>query len=227
MRTEMPETNAGTVARAGARGLVGAMAMTGVRTVTAAVGPHEQSPPEAIVDQRLPVLRRVPERHQRAFTELLHWTYGTMTGAAYGMLPRRVRAHPASGPVYGLVAWLGFEIGMAPALGVRHVHEHGVAWRAGMVLDHLLYGVIVGGPSTVKLIGHSARSASTVRSASPLTLTTRSESLNCSSPVLMLTAMKASARASSAAAITANREMRELSVMPEGPYSDEDLYVRK
>jgi len=145
MRTEMPEMNAGTVARAGARGLVGAMAMTGVRTVTAAVGPHEQSPPEAIVDQRLPVLRRVPERHQRAFTELLHWTYGTMTGAAYGMLPRRVRAHPASGPVYGLVAWLGFEIGMAPALGVRHVHEHGVAWRAGMVLDHLLYGVIVGG----------------------------------------------------------------------------------
>lgn len=145
MRTETPETNAGTVARAGARGLVGAMAMTGVRTVTAAVGPHEQSPPEAIVDQRLPVLRRVPERHQRAFTELLHWTYGTMTGAAYGMLPRRVRAHPASGPVYGLVAWLGFEVGMAPALGVRHVHEHGVAWRAGMVLDHLLYGVIVGG----------------------------------------------------------------------------------
>ncbi len=145
MRTEMPETNAGTVARAGARGLVGAMAMTGVRTVTAAVGPHEQSPPEAIVDQRLPVLRRVPERHQRAFTELLHWTYGTMTGAAYGMLPRRVRAHPASGPVYGLVAWLCFEVGMAPALGVRHVHEHGVAWRAGMVLDHLLYGVIVGG----------------------------------------------------------------------------------
>lgn len=145
MRTEMPETNAGTVARAGARGLVGAMAMTGVRTVTAAVGPHEQSPPEAIVDQRLPVLRRVPERHQRAFTELLHWTYGTMTGAAYGMLPRRVRAHPASGPVYGLVAWLGFEVGIAPALGVRHVHEHGVAWRAGMVLDHLLYGVIVGG----------------------------------------------------------------------------------
>lgn len=145
MRTETPETNAGTVARAGARGLVGAMAMTGVRTVTAAVGPREQSPPEAIVDQRLPVLRRVPERHQRAFTELLHWTYGTMTGAAYGMLPRRVRAHPASGPVYGLVAWLGFEIGMAPALGVRHVHEHGVAWRAGMVLDHLLYGVIVGG----------------------------------------------------------------------------------
>lgn len=145
MRTEMPEMNAGTVARAGARGLVGAMAMTGVRTVTAAVGPREQSPPEAIVDQRLPVLRRVPERHQRAFTELLHWTYGTMTGAAYGMLPRRVRAHPASGPVYGLVAWLGFEVGMAPTLGVRHVHEHGVAWRAGMVLDHLLYGVIVGG----------------------------------------------------------------------------------
>ena len=72
MGSRMPERNAGTVVRAGARGLVAAMAMTGARTVTAAVGPHEQSPPEAIVEKHLPVLRRLPQRHREALTELFH-----------------------------------------------------------------------------------------------------------------------------------------------------------
>lgn len=145
MGSDMPKRNAGTVARAGARGLVAAMAMTGARTVTAAVGPHEQSPPEAIVEQRLPFLRRLPERHRQAVTELFHWTYGAAGGAAYGFLPRRLRSNPLSGPVYGLVIWLGFEAGIAPALGVSHVHERGFAWRAVVALDHVLYGVVVGG----------------------------------------------------------------------------------
>ncbi|XRQ11961.1 hypothetical protein ACN3XK_14045 [Actinomadura welshii] len=144
MRKDMPERDAGTVVRAGARGMVAAMAMTGLRTVTAAVGPREQSPPEAIVDQRLPLLHRLPERYQQAFTEVFHWTIGAAGGTAYGFLPRRIRSHPASGPAYGLLFWIGFEA-VAPALGVRYVHEHGVAWRAGVLLDHLLYGVVVGG----------------------------------------------------------------------------------
>ncbi|WP_207945667.1 hypothetical protein [Actinomadura sp. 7K534] len=145
MGSRMPERSTGTVVRAGARGLVGAMAMTGVRTVTAAVGPREQSPPEAIVEQRVPLVSGLPERHEAAVTELLHWTYGAAGGAAYGLLPRGVRSRPASGPVYGLLIWLGFEVGIAPLLGVHHAHEHGVAWRAGTALDHLLYGIVVGG----------------------------------------------------------------------------------
>ncbi|HEY8479654.1 MAG TPA: hypothetical protein VIL71_07475 [Spirillospora sp.] len=145
MKADTPHRNAGTIVRAGARGLVGAMAMTGVRTVTAAIGPREQTPPEAIVDQRLPFLRALPERHRGAVTELLHWAYGTAGGVMYGCLPRRVRAHPVAGPLFGLGIWIAFEAGIAPALRVRHAHEHGVAWRVGTALDHLLYGVIVGG----------------------------------------------------------------------------------
>ncbi|MFG2090616.1 MULTISPECIES: hypothetical protein [unclassified Spirillospora] len=145
MGADMPERDAGTVVRAGARGLVAAMAMTGARTVTAAVGPHEQSPPEAIVKQHLPALRKLPDRHREALTELFHWTYGAAGGTVYGLLPRRIRSNPLSGPVYGLVIWLGFEAGIAPVLGVRHVHEHGFEWRAVVALDHLLYGIVVGG----------------------------------------------------------------------------------
>ncbi|WP_433461421.1 hypothetical protein [Spirillospora sp. CA-128828] len=140
-----PRARGPAVARAGARGLVAAMAMTGVRTVTATVGPHEKSPPEAIVERHVPVVRRLPEPYREAATELAHWAYGAGGGAVFGMLPAGFRRHPAAGPAYGLAVWLGFEAGIAPLLGVRHVHERGVAWRAVVALDHVLYGIVVAG----------------------------------------------------------------------------------
>ncbi|TMR00749.1 hypothetical protein ETD83_15955 [Actinomadura soli] len=145
MKPLIRSRDTGAIVRAGARGLVAAMAMTGARTVTAAMGPHEKSPPEAIVEKHLPLVYRLPERHREAVIELAHWTYGSAGGAAYGMLPERVRAHGASGPVYGLVFWLGFEIGIRPLLGVKHAHERRVAWRIVLALDHVLYGLVVAG----------------------------------------------------------------------------------
>lgn len=134
------------VARAGARGLVGAMAMTGLRTVTAAIGPTEESPPEAIVEERAPELvRRLPERSRHAVIEMAHWTYGTGGGVVFGLLPARVRRHPAAGPAYGVAIWLAFELGIAPVLGVRYARQRRVLWRVLVALDHVLYGVVVGG----------------------------------------------------------------------------------
>ncbi|TDC58285.1 hypothetical protein E1281_01925 [Actinomadura sp. KC345] len=157
MGSDMPARNAGTVVRAGARGLVAAMAMTGVRTVTAAVGPHEETPPEAFVKEHLPFLGKLPPRHQEALTELFHWTYGAAGGVAYGLLPRGIRGSTLSGPLYGLAIWLGFEAGIAPMLGVRHVHEHGFQWRAAVALDHVLYGVVVGGRLAPEPAGSGGR----------------------------------------------------------------------
>jgi hypothetical protein len=122
------------------------MAMTGLRTVTAAVGRQEQSPPEAIVEEKAPgIVRRLPERSRNAVIEVAHWTYGTGGGLVFGMLPAGVRGHPAAGPAYGLAIWLAFELGIAPALGVRHVHRRRVLWRALVALDHVLYGLVVAG----------------------------------------------------------------------------------
>jgi hypothetical protein len=134
------------VIRAGARGLVAAMAMTGTRTVTAAVGPEEKSPPEALVEKHGP--RRVQElspRHREAVTELLHWAYGTGGGILFGVLPPRFRTHVAAGPVYGLVLWLTFELAIAPALGLEHTRHRQALWRAVLAFDHVLYGVVVSG----------------------------------------------------------------------------------
>lgn len=122
------------------------MAMTGVRTVTAAMGAEETSPPEAIVEKHAPErVRRLPGRQRQAITELAHWTYGAGGGVMFGVLPDRVRDHPLSGPVYGLAIWLAFELALAPALGVKHTHRHKALWRAALALDHLLYGIVVGG----------------------------------------------------------------------------------
>lgn len=135
-----------TLVRAAARGLVAAMAMTGVRTVTAAVGGHDKSPPEAIVEKHAPErVRRMPRRRREAVTEVVHWLYGAAGGAVFGLLPRRVRTHRAAGPVYGLSIWLAFELGIAPLLGVRHARERPALWRAVVAADHILYGIVVAG----------------------------------------------------------------------------------
>lgn len=139
-------TNWRATARAGTRGLVGAMAMTGLRTVTAAVGRRDESPPEAIVEARAPaVVGRLPERPRHAVIEVLHWTYGAGGGVVFGLLPARIRRHQAAGPIYGLVIWLAFELGIAPLLGIHHARQRRVLWRLMVALDHLLYGVVVEG----------------------------------------------------------------------------------
>jgi hypothetical protein len=41
------------------------------------------------------------------------------TGAALGAFPKTVRARWWTGPGYGLLVWLGFELGIAPMLGLK------------------------------------------------------------------------------------------------------------
>jgi hypothetical protein len=132
--------------RAGARGLIAAMAMTGARTFTGSIGLLAESPPEAIVDRHAPdTVRRLAGEHRTAITELAHWAYGAAGGAAFSALPARVRAHPLTGPAYGLTVWLAFELGLAPLLGLRHAETRRPISRAALAVDHILYGLIVAG----------------------------------------------------------------------------------
>jgi hypothetical protein len=134
------------VMRGGLRGLVAAMAMTGTRTVTASVGSQEKTPPQAIVERYAPeTLTRLPQRHREAITELLHWTYGAGGGALFGLLPVKLRRRLWIGPVYGLAFWLGFEVGIAPLLGVERHDRRRLLWPTLIALDHALYGVVVAG----------------------------------------------------------------------------------
>ncbi|WP_329244855.1 hypothetical protein OG417_48570 [Actinoallomurus sp. NBC_01490] len=140
----MPD--AASTVRAGVRGLIAAMAMSGLRDFTANIGLLEKSPPEVIIERHAPKkVKRLATEHRSAIIELAHWAYGAAGGAAFGLLPCRLRANPYVGPVYGLVVWLGFELGIGPLLGVQYREQRRPAHRAMLAIDHMMYGTVVAG----------------------------------------------------------------------------------
>jgi hypothetical protein len=132
-----------------ARGAVGAMAMTGLRVLTTELGLVEQTPPQAIGRQRArgarALLRRAPRKQRRGLIEVAHWAFGAGGGAAFGALPAAVRRPSWAGPAYGLVVWLGFELGIAPVLGLSQAKRPRPVDRLALAADHLLYGLVLSG----------------------------------------------------------------------------------
>ncbi len=137
----------GDVLSGAACGSVGAMAMTGMRVITTELGLVEQTPPQAVSRQRArgirTLLRRAPRKQRRGMIEAAHWAFGAGGGAAFGALPRELRRHPWAGPVYGLVVWLGFELGIAPTLGLSQAKHVRPIDRLALAADHLLYGLVL------------------------------------------------------------------------------------
>jgi hypothetical protein len=147
------------IAHAGLRGAIAAMAMTGMRVLTVELGLVDQTPPQAIVKQRagglmrvvprkrrraaIDLARMVPRKRRRAAIELAHWSYGAVGGAAFALLPQGMRRTAWAGPAYGLAVWLGFELGLAPLLGLKQSKTPRPVDRAALAVDHLLYGFVL------------------------------------------------------------------------------------
>ena len=137
----------GEVLHAAARGAVGAMAMTGMRVLTTELGLLEETPPRAISRQRAraarALLRLAPRKQRAGLVEAAHWAFGAGAGAAFGALPGTVCRRHWAGPMYGLVVWLGFELGIAPVLGLSQAKRVRPVDRLALAADHLLYGVVL------------------------------------------------------------------------------------
>jgi hypothetical protein len=137
----------GDVLSGAACGTVGAMAMTGMRVITTELGLVEQTPPQALSRQRArgvrALLRRAPRKQRRGLIEVAHWAFGAGGGAAFGALPRPMRRQSWAGPAYGLVVWLGFELGIAPALGLSQAKRARPVDRLALAADHVLYGLVL------------------------------------------------------------------------------------
>src|SRR4051794_34657676 len=100
---------------AGAGGLVGAMAMTGMRRLTTELGVVGQTPPDALAEHAAPgLLARLPGGSAAAAVELAHWSYGAGGGLLFSALPAVLRRRRLSGPAYGLAHWAVFESVIAP-----------------------------------------------------------------------------------------------------------------
>ena len=122
------------------RGIVGAMAMTGVRMFTMHAGLIREDPPARLArKQAKGVLKSVPRKRRGAVVELIHWA----VGALFGLLPERLRLKPWAGPAFGLLAWLGFDGFVAPALGLKERRWPHGAERAVFLVDHLLFGLVL------------------------------------------------------------------------------------
>jgi hypothetical protein len=133
-----------TVPHAALRGMVGAMAMTGVRLFAVEVGLIDEDPPRRLVRRRARgLLAMIPRRHRRGAIELSHWAFGATFGAGFGLLPERLHRRRWAGPAYGLLVYLGFDLAVAPLLGVRTRGWPGSAGRVVFVADHLLYGLVL------------------------------------------------------------------------------------
>ena len=132
------------ILHAALRGVIAAMAMSGMRSFTVSVGLVEEVPPRALARRATRgLIKFVPKRQRRAALELLHWGYGAAGGAAFRLLPEQVRLRAFGGPLYGLVLWLGFELGLAPALGLEQSKKPRPVDRLGLAVDHLLYGLVI------------------------------------------------------------------------------------
>ncbi|MEP6910628.1 MAG: hypothetical protein ABI896_09400 [Actinomycetota bacterium] len=129
-----------------ARGVVAAMAMSGLRKMTTGLGLVQEEPPEQIAREAVPgLLARVPPDLRAEAIELAHWAYGGLGGAAFGALPAGVRRQSWAGPAYGLATWLFFETAVSTLLGLRRTHESRPLERAAIAADHVLYGLVVAG----------------------------------------------------------------------------------
>ena len=131
------------VARGVVGGVVAAMAMSGMRTVTPPLGLVEATPPQALAERARGLLLRVPPPQRPAAVELLHWAVGATAGAAFGVLPAHRRRSPWAGPAWGVGVWLVFEAGVSPALGLRRAERRRVTERLALAADHVLYGLVL------------------------------------------------------------------------------------
>jgi hypothetical protein len=89
------------------------------------------------------LLRRAPRKQRRGMIEAAHWAFGAGGGAAFGALPRDWRRRRWAGPAYGLVVWLGFELGIAPVLGLSQAKRVRPVDRLALAGDHLLFGLVL------------------------------------------------------------------------------------
>jgi hypothetical protein len=132
------------VGHATVRGVVGAMAMSGVRNITSEIGLLREPPPVAMAKRASKgMLRGVPKRFRRPIIEVFHWQVGALGGATFAVLPDAVRKQAWAGPAWGVLIQGTFGFVVAPALGLRQAKRPSVREQAALLADHLVYGYVL------------------------------------------------------------------------------------
>ena len=126
------------------RGVIAAMAMTGMRSFATHAGLIREDPPTRLTRKKARgLLRLVPRRRRGAVVAVVHWTMGAVFGVVFALLPERIRRRAWSGPVYGVLVWLGFDSVVAPSLGLTGSDWPHARERAVFLCDHALFGLVL------------------------------------------------------------------------------------
>ena len=137
-------TTLGDIGHGTVRGVVGAMAMSGVRNITSELGLIREPPPVALAKRASRSrLRHVPKGLRRPLVEVLHWQVGALGGATFAVLPDGLRKRAWAGPAWGVLIQSSFGLAIAPALGLKQAKRPSVREQAALLADHLVYGYVL------------------------------------------------------------------------------------
>jgi hypothetical protein len=125
------------------RGVLAAMAMTGMRSLTKELRLVRLTPPEELGRHGAgaPLLRRVAPERRGAALELAHWAYGGLGAGVFSFAFPRARRSKTAGAAYGLALWALFEAMIAPVAGADR--ERPVEEQVALAADHALYGLVL------------------------------------------------------------------------------------
>jgi hypothetical protein len=126
------------------RGVIGSLAMSGMRQFAADLGLIEKTPPQELADKPARgIMEKVPPDKRQAAVLGIHMAVGAAGGVLYGALPDPVRQKAWSGPLWGLAIWAVYDAGVAPMLNLKHAYDFPASERATTIADHLLYGYVL------------------------------------------------------------------------------------
>lgn len=77
---------------------------------------------------------------------MAHRAFGAVAGGWFAVLPARLRRYRWAGGAYGLIVLSGFEVGIAPLLGLSQAQHTRPVERLVFVADHVLFGVVLAPP---------------------------------------------------------------------------------
>ncbi len=146
MQRDLRHASAGAIG-----GLVATLPMSAVMIAAQRAGLMGEMPPRKITEAALEAAAAdddVPSPATDALTVAVHFGFGAVSGAVFGLvhgrLPRFVPGVP-HGMVFGALVWAGSYMGWVPALGIMpSVPRDRTGRPESMVVAHLVFGAVLG-----------------------------------------------------------------------------------
>lgn len=144
--SEEQKTYAKSLAKGLLAGLIGGLVATAAKTVAARVFPPrthgEPEPPEVLAERLVGHALTTTEKHVAG--EAIHWSFGALTGAAYGALAEYYPAATSKeGASFGLaLATLTHETAL-PAMGLSaEPEDQTTREHTSEMASHVVYGMV-------------------------------------------------------------------------------------